>query len=78
MEVKLKLKEWRIKKADTDGKQSSRIVGSYQVVMDGKIIASQSFNGSYDSKSIPFSSDIIRKVKDLQMEIEAEISTLIE
>lgn len=75
MDIKIELEKWSIK---TEEKSNApTIVGEYNVRMNGKTIASQSFNGDYSSMKIPFSNDLTQKLMSLEKEIVDELMTLI-
>ncbi len=76
MEVKFSIKSWKIQKDEKAG--TSKIIGSYELLANGKVIANQNFNGDYGSIEVPFSGDLIQKLKALENDIIAEIQKIIE
>lgn len=75
MEVTLRVKEWRIQKDDkTDAPQ---IVGAYEVI-SGKIsIATESFNGAYSERKIPFSEPLIKEIQAIDKKIRIEVEEML-
>jgi hypothetical protein len=74
MEVGFSIKNWRIEKDEKTG--TAKVVGKYDVVMNNKVIASQAFNGEYGSMDVPFSSDLLLKLKSCEDDILAELKRM--
>ena len=70
MEVTMNLDNWKIKK---DEKNNTKVAGTYKIMLGDKEVANQGFNNGYGSTEITFSSDVMRKAKDLGRQITTEI-----
>jgi len=75
VELDFSLKHWNILKDDKTG--ISTISGKYELLMNGKAIAGQEFNTSYNGTPIAFSGDLIQKIKSLEQEVIAEITKML-
>jgi len=75
MQVELKVTRWEIGQ-DEKSKQP-KVSGEYELLMAGNNIATQSFNSGYSDKAIPFSSELIIKLKAIEKDIVAEIEQLL-
>ncbi len=75
MEVQLVIKSWRIVK---DVQTSlPRVAGSYGVMMGEREIASQDFNEGYACKSLAFSVELLKKLREVETLIVAEIQKML-
>lgn len=75
MNVELKLNKWKVLLKENASVPT--IVGQYDVVMNGKSIAEQSFNDGYNSRDVPFSGDVVKKIVEVEKMIVKEIQAII-
>lgn len=75
MDIKFSIKNWHIKKDDKSGQ--SKVCGTYDLTMNGKVIASQNFNSEYGSIEVPFSGDLFKRLHALENDILEEIKEMI-
>lgn len=77
MQVELALKSWRV--IPDDKTKKPRITGEYAIMMEGREIASKTFNtGSYSGdKEIPFSPELMKSVESLENSIKDELHKLV-
>ena len=75
MTINFQLNTWRVQR----DKESNvpKLVGKYEIVMNGKIIAGQGFNEGYGSSELPFSGELVQQIISLEERIIAEIQKLI-
>ena len=76
MQVELKVKEWKIL-PPKEGTKIPIIAGEYDVTMDGKSIAKQTFNDGYGSKDVGFSLELLEKVEEIEALITNEIKGML-
>lgn len=75
MDVMMGLQNWKVQKDDKSG--MSKLVGKYELIFNGKVIASQEFNGGYGSSEIPFSGELMSKVKSVEDELISELKKML-
>jgi hypothetical protein len=75
MQVTLTLKRWKV---SVDEKTKlPKLSGAFALLMGDKEIANQDFNDGYNSKEIPFSSDLINKLVALEADVKLEMERLL-
>ena len=75
MEVNFSIKNWRVVRDEKT--QLPKITGVYDIIANGKVIASQSFNGDYGSMEIPFSAQLAQQLHTFEQDILSEIKRMI-
>jgi hypothetical protein len=75
MQVILNIKDWKIETNKKTG--TSNITGEYEIISNGKSIASENFNTDYGGTKIPFSPSLIKEISLLDDKIKQEIKKLV-
>lgn len=75
MEVQITVKKWSVRKDKETG--VPKVTGTYAISAMGNELATQCFNDDYNSKKVPFSDELTRKLVAIEKDVIAEITALI-
>jgi len=75
MDININLKEWKVRQGKDAG--APVLQGEYEIQVNKKVMATQTFNGEYNGFKVPFSIDLIKQIADCEKAIVKEIHGLI-
>lgn len=70
MEVQVVLEKWAVEEVEG----SKRIIGKYAIKCGATKISTEDFNGQYNSQKVPFSTQLLVDIENIDKKIRAELT----